>query len=284
MSFCETLSDRQRFLLAAYHGRLEEVIELSSKFRYDVKVLSLAFRDSCMGGRLDVVKWLWVHTAADVNYNEWWDTPLTAACLNDHLDVVKYLMKTCHADVNLSDRGCNTSLMGTCLNNKMSISTFLLCEVDDLDVNIAGKYGNTALHFAVWCSKEHITKLHEACYNGNVTEVLRLVYVKGHNINVQDNNGFTPLHKACYGDHNDIVETLMLTGADEKITSDRGETPAQWAERRRHSELLKLLDRDSLWQEKIRLHKKRLKLSLVVLILLIVRLMGRKQKLDGESN
>ena len=91
--------DWERFFNAAQNGRLEEVIELSSKFSNDVKVLSKALIESCINGHLDVVKWLGGHTAADVNYNKrvlW--SPLTAACFKDHLDrpIVKYLVETCH--------------------------------------------------------------------------------------------------------------------------------------------------------------------------------------------
>ena len=111
---------------------------------------------------------------------------------------------------------------------------------------------------------------------GDVTEVLSLVYVRGHKINVQNNDGNTPLHLACSKGHSDIVETLMLAGADETITNDRGKTPAQWAESEGHSELLKLLDRDSLWQVMLGRCNK-LKLSLVVLMMLTARLMRQRQ-------
>ena len=270
----------ERFNNAAQNGRLEEVIKLSSEFSNDVVVLSWALIESCYYGRLDVVKWLGGHTAADVNYKGLLDTPLIVACENDHLDIVKYLVETCHADVNLPDSEGYTPLTRACLNVSMSVSMYLLCEVSDLDVNIAYRRdGNTALHLAVWCSKDGgYTQLHEACgwYRGDVTEVLRLVYVRGHKINVQNNDGNTPLHKACSYGHSDIVETLMLAGADETITNDDGETPAQVAESRGHSELLKMLDRDSLWQVMLG-RRNKLKLSLVVLMMLTVRQMRQRQ-------
>ena len=285
MSSSERSDDSERFIYAALDGQLEEVIKLSSKFSNDVKVLSRALIRSCLYGHLNVVKWLGGHTAADVNYNKgvlfsW--TPLTAACDNDHLDIVKYLVETCHADVNLPDSYGNTSLTKACDYVRMSVSMYLLCEVSDLDVNIADRYdGNTALHLAVWCSKglgySGNTQLHEACrYRDDVTEVLSLVYVRGHKINVQNNDGDTPLHIACSFGHSDIVETLMLAGADETITNNEGKTPAQVAESKGRSELLKLLDRDSLWQVMLG-RRNKLKLSLVVLMLLTVRLMRQRQ-------
>ena len=268
--------DSERFIDAARNGQLEEVIKLSSKFINDVEVLSEALIMSCFYGHLDVVKWLRGHTAADVNYNMLW-SPLTAACDNDHLDIVKYLVETCHADVNLPDRGGYTSLTQACYCVSMSVSMYLLCEVSDLDVNIADRDGDTALHWAVWCSKDRYAQLHWACsYRGDVTEVLSLVYVKGHKINAQNNYGDTPLHLACSKGHSDIVETLMLAGADETITNDRGKTPAQVAKSEGHSELLKLLDRDSLWQVMLG-RRNKLKLSVVVLMMLTARLMRQRQ-------
>ena len=46
------------------------------------------------------------------------------------------------------------------------------------------------------------------------------------------------------------MKTLMLVGADETITDDDWQTPAQVAEVNGHPELLKLLDRQNLWAEK----------------------------------
>ena len=252
MSSRKTSSSRQRFFDAAEYGRLEEVSELSSKFCNDVKVLSQAMIRACVGGRLDVLKCLVGFIAADVNYNngeEWWNTPLIAACENNHLDIVKYLMETCHADVNLSDSVGYTSLTKACRYVRISVSMYLMSEISDIDVNIADRFdGNTALHLAVWCSKNDYTELHEACFRGNVTKVLRLVYMRDHMINVQDNAGDTSLHRACCNGQSDIVEILILAGADEKITNDWGKTPAQVAEREGHRELLKLLCRESLWE------------------------------------
>ena len=248
---------KERFYNAALYGRLEEVIELSSKFSNDVKVLSEALIKSCYWGRLNKVKWLMEHTAADVTYKSegWPYTPLTIACDRDHLEIVKYLVETCHAAVNLPNSEGNTPMTRACRYVRMSVSMYLLCEVSDLDVNIADRDGNTALHWAVWCSKDSgYTQLHKACGGvySNATKVLELVYVRGHKINVQDNRGSTPLHYACRDGYSDIVETLMLEGADETITNDEGKTPAEVAESRRHRELLKLLDRNSLWQVMLR--------------------------------
>ena len=251
MSYPETSDDKESiFIKAACDGKLTDVIEQACKFKNEVAVLSKAMISSCRWGHMDVVKWLTVHTAADVNYKGMW-TVLTAACLNDHLELVKYLVESCQADVNLAENGGDTPLTTTCCYVCMSVSLYFLCEVNELDVNVADKRGNTALHYVIWCTKNDTTELHKACENrfGDVSEVLRLIYIRGHIINAQDNNGNTPLHLACFNGRNHIVKALMLAGAAEKITNDDRETPAQVAESRGHSELLKLLHRSSLQQE-----------------------------------
>ena len=218
-----------------------------------------------------MAQWLREHTTADVNYKDSkvrLDTPLAAACEQNHLDIVKYLVDTCHADINLPNRGNFTLLTEACRYVSLSVSIYLLLEVSDLDVNVADSDGNTALHLAVWCDKDHYTQLHEACVEGDVTEVWRLVCVSGHKINVQNNYGDTPLHLACDYGHSDIVETLIFAGADETITNDDNKTPSQVAEKRGHSELLKFLNGDSLWQVILWLQKK----------LLIVRLIMQRQE------
>ena len=252
MSSSESLGDRKIFLDAAKDGQLKEVIKLSSKFNNDMKVLSQALIRSCREGHLDVVKWLCEHTVADVNYTnmEVWlkYTPLTAACARNHWDVVKYLVKRRHAIVNSHDSYGFKPLTLVCYHASMSMSMYLLREVSNLDVNIADNAGNTALHLAVWRSKDNYTDLLEACRVNDVTEVVILVLKESQKINVQDNDGNTPLHIACSYGHIDIVQILMLTEADETITNDKGETPEQVAESEGHSELLELLDRVSLWK------------------------------------
>ena len=68
MSSSDTLDDRERIKVAASKGQLKDVIELSTKFSDDVKLLSETLIWSCLEGHLDVVKWMVEHTAADVNY------------------------------------------------------------------------------------------------------------------------------------------------------------------------------------------------------------------------
>ena len=296
MNSKETLNRRERIKIAACKGQLIDIKRLSYTFSDDVRLLSEILIQACATGYMDVVKWMVEHTAADVNYStpvrrltiekleDKYHTPLSAACHGEHLDVVKYLVETSRVDVNLRDSTWGyTPLIEVCRSANLSISMYLLREVSDLDVNIASYRGDTALHFAVWCNKDDgYTRLHRACMADNKTEVLRLLYMSGHVINVQDNSGFTPLHWACHYGLSDTVETLMLAGADETITNNDSLTPAQLAERMGHTELLKLLDRDSLWEAMLGRQRK-LKLWPVLLILLTVKLLRQKLVMKNWS-
>ena len=170
---------------------------------------------------LNVVKWSVEHTAADFIYKTDGLTPVTAACSNNHLDIIKYLVQTGHVNVNLSDEDGYTSLIWTCHRANVSVSIYLLDNINSLDVNIAVSNDNTALHYAVWCNKDSYTPLHKACYEDDKREVERLLYLSEHNINVQNNDGDTPLHVAGLYGYSHIVETLMSAGANKIITNNR---------------------------------------------------------------
>ena len=78
------------------------------------------------------------------------------------------------------------------------------------------------------------------------------------------------LHIACFNGHSEIVDTLMLWGVNETIINHEWKTPLQVAEKRGYSKLLKLLDKNYLYQAMKR-QRDKLKLPLIVLVLLTLR-------------
>ena len=123
---------------------------------------------------------------------------LSFACENGHMNLVKWIMDNTAYDINYA--------------NDDIIMVTLCCTL------LCGRVQMTGHDYTRPVCK------------GDVSEVSRLVYECGDNINAQDNDGQTPLHWACLYGHRDIVETLMLAGADETITDDDRQTPAQLAE------------------------------------------------------
>ena len=133
----------------------------------------------CGEGNLELVTWLVEHTAADVNYkatvrgkmtwNEEMDVyfiPLTTACWYGHVHIVKYLVEKSNVDVNLpeSNEWGYTPLIKACLNAHMSVPTYLLQEVQNLDINVVDKKGYIALHTTLFHVAEitvarHCTRL-----------------------------------------------------------------------------------------------------------------------------
>ena len=228
---------------AAFNGQLEEVKRLSILYSDDEDVLNWALEMGCDGGQADVVKWLVEHTCVDVDYSK-----LETACHHERVDILKYLLNTSQIDVNLPSDG-HTLLTSACYYNQTSVAMYLLSEVNNLNINFVAYYGNTALHYAVWCSKgDGFTELHWACAQGNDTEVRRLMRDYDHLMDAQNKVGDTPLHLACNYGHGDYVEILMTSGADETIVNEYGRTAAQRAEFKRHFELMELLNRDSLYE------------------------------------
>ncbi|KAJ8728653.1 hypothetical protein PYW07_006349 [Mythimna separata] len=52
---------------------------------------------------------------------------------------------------------------------------------------------------------------------------------RGAGVNVQDDNGYTPLHQACLNGHKDIVRVLLSVGASPCIVDKKGATPLHLA-------------------------------------------------------
>lgn len=166
------------------------------------------------------------------------------ACYRGHDGIVAWLLESTTSNINFSRTinsrdGNMTSLALACSLRHISIVKLLLIN-DKLtcDVNLAtGSKMNTALHETIWNNK--FTKLHFACAEDESKAVANLLYEP--DVNVQDSNGRTPLHYACAYGHTDTVKTLLSVFADTAITSDYGDTPANFCERYGNPELANYL-------------------------------------------
>ncbi|MDD2384974.1 MAG: ankyrin repeat domain-containing protein [Sulfurospirillaceae bacterium] len=76
--------------------------------------------------------------------------------------------------------------------------------------------------------KDKSIDLFKACEKGNLSEVQKLLQIPKI-INVQNQNGWTPLIVAIYNNHVEIVKTLLINGADVKIKNFKGTTCLMYA-------------------------------------------------------
>ncbi|XP_066598176.1 ankyrin repeat domain-containing protein 49-like [Prorops nasuta] len=68
------------------------------------------------------------------------------------------------------------------------------------------------------------TPLHRACY-GNHPEVIKWLIDQGADISAKTNDGWQPLHSACYWNNIECISLLLSYGADINATSKGDQTP-----------------------------------------------------------
>ena len=76
--------------------------------------------------------------------------------------------------------------------------------------------------------KDKVKDLFLACENGSSELINRLLQIPKI-VNVQDENGWTPLIVAIYNNQKEIVKTLLINGADLNICNFKGTTPLMYA-------------------------------------------------------
>jgi hypothetical protein len=214
-------------------GRVDDVSQLSTHFTGDVDMLGGALGRACMYGQLNVVTWLVEHTVVHDN-GVWLGWALVLACDYSHWNIVKWLL----------------------INTQVEVSK---------EAHFAGH--NSILYWIISFNADKSRLINKWL---DMTELCRRVYVCGENVNVQDNYaGDTPLHAACDRNNGDNVGALLLAGADETVTNDRGQTPVQYAVVWGRVKVLPLLDVSSEWKLLIRSHRLRRRTAVRVMMTLV---------------
>lgn len=72
-------------------------------------------------------------------------------------------------------------------------------------------------------NKGGATALHIACREGNL-EIAKILIDNGGNVNIQDNEGWTPLMRASIANNSDLVEYLLLKGAKANLLNSQNES------------------------------------------------------------
>ena len=105
----------------------------------------------------------------------------------------------------------------------------ILIEYDPADINGVDEVGSTPLDWAL--TSDHFN-------NGSV---FRLLLEHGADINLQDEEGWTPLHEASFSGALEVVHLLLEHGADVEPKDSNGMTALQRAAEEGHGEVVELL-------------------------------------------
>ena len=207
-----TEKEKNKWILSAACAR-DDVMEVSRLVFHigsdSAETMSHALRVAAYKGCLSVVDWLLRNTAADVgSYGVVWQgdgavTALLAACSQGHLDVANLLA------------------------HSSTPSVINLCSKKVREKEIIRE--DTAIHLVIWCNSKGWTILHDACSDGDIDKLIKLVYKRDIDLNAQDNEGYTPLHAACAVGNLDVVRILLSVDADLNLTTDWGHTAEQLA-------------------------------------------------------
>jgi len=137
------------------------------------------------------------------------------------------------ADVNILDTSAGWSpLHFACFGSSIELVELLLKQ-ESVDVLLKEKdTGNTPLHF--------IAK----SFNNIDPAIIKKFIDKGCEVNVQNVDGETPLHRAASKGNEVMIRTLIKAGGDIDITNNDGETPLNRATRFGHSEAISVLLRE----------------------------------------
>jgi ankyrin repeat protein len=155
-------------------------------------------------GRADVVNLL-IERDADTSKQDTQaqGTALLHAANSGHLDVVKLLLAASNAELNVMSQRGMTPLLVALNSEHVEVVNYLL--ESGADITLADADGDTALHFAVTAE--------------DITLVECLLAQEAINLNAQNDQSLTPLMFAFFRQKLNIVEYLILAGADVSVAN-----------------------------------------------------------------
>ena len=168
--------------------------------------LHLAARE----GKLEVVKIL-IEKGWEVDVKDKYSTtPLQQACNMNHFETVSYLIESGADPYSKDTLGRNSLMYAVCAPGVESAEALVSWGEFNSTKDSTGR---TALHYAVF--NPHTKQ----------PEIFDLLLKTGINVNVQDNDGKTPLHHACEAGKAKAIRWLIKHGADENAKDSNLQTP-----------------------------------------------------------
>ncbi len=197
-------------------------------------VFPTALHQAAWDGKLEVVQQLLKH-GADVNaQGGMYNTALQAAAFGGFEDVVDYLLK------NGADASLGGGLFANALSAAVALGAFDIVPMlheNKADINAQDGQGRTAIHLAAWRGSLDMfmwlkdnngdlsikddqgrTALHHAAMAGSLDVIKMLMQVEmWESLNVEDIDGWMPLHWACRS--NEIKEMITLLNGEKVFFS-----------------------------------------------------------------
>ncbi|MHB9147950.1 MAG: ankyrin repeat domain-containing protein [Candidatus Amoebophilus sp.] len=220
---------------------LEKGVDVNCKNTYSCTASHIAsahtpLHRATSNGSISLIRLL-IDKGAHVNSTDSYrDTPLHLAVKGGHLEVAKYLIGE-GADIDSENVYGNTSIFHAIRERHTEIFKLLLKKGADVNVNVREDEDSVM-------EKGRYSLLHWAIKRGDV-EIARVLLAKRANVNIQDQDGETPLHWAVDNLQLDFVKLLMENGADPNAKNNKGITPIRIASRKRNYKivLIELLSR-----------------------------------------
>lgn len=177
-------------------------------------------------GRDEMVKYL-VELKAELNAQNFNGiTALSWAAEREHHTTVELLLSH-GSSANIPDGKGLTALHKAAKAGKLLLFK-LLVEVGQADVNMES-------------TQEHYTPLQEAAYFGQMPVVEYLLQYTDVDVDYQNAEGKTALHRAVYKNQREIVQCLINFGCNVNLQDCNGRTPLHWAAFFGHPEIFALL-------------------------------------------
>eukprot|EP00730_Choanoeca_flexa_P003536 TRINITY_DN11436_c0_g1_i7.p1 TRINITY_DN11436_c0_g1~~TRINITY_DN11436_c0_g1_i7.p1 ORF type:complete len:1037 (+),score=146.90 TRINITY_DN11436_c0_g1_i7:46-3111(+) len=222
---------------------LLKVLLKANSLDFDCKILKQILRQASQRGGIDFIQLL-LDFGMDANTRL--DTSGTSmlklACANDHAHLAVLLLNNGASANLLGGRPGFAPLHHAAANQNAPLISLLLARGAEVDAR--NELGQTALHFAVGSQSLAVTRallqyqpnlnvidqngdtlLHEAA----LPRVIKYLVKRGANIDAVNQEGLTPLIKACQDERHAAVEALLKHGADPTLVVPDLCTPLHWA-------------------------------------------------------
>lgn len=232
---------------AAHYGYLDIVNVLiagGAEVNVESEGHTMPLNHAAFSGNPDIVKILLDNGAKIDSIDQHGQTPLHVASLNDMLDVVRIFLDK-GVDIDAKDKNGYTSLHFACCAGSPEIVNILLSK--GAKVKNDSIHGLTVLHFAASISTA-ITLINDqavvASSDDRRSEVVKILLNNGIDVDVKDEDGFTPLHIAALRNNFGFVNILLDNGANIDAEANDGSTALHCSTENNSPETLKvLLDR-----------------------------------------